>query len=199
LDLGGVTVRDSGVKDQRTQLKVNSTDLVRQTSEAGIGPITRPNAQSVFAGWTRSATFGYNAKVLLQQSGMLDVAEVRTSMAGRGELLDDVVFNVGLQFYMMQDYHRAGACLEKTVELGIRGADLRLKLGVCYRKAGKWKKAAEAFRALAKVAPKDIDQLIDSSAREYRQGNREYGRKSLECLIGISDEFDGKINKILKE
>ncbi|HHZ90172.1 TPA: tetratricopeptide repeat protein [Candidatus Poribacteria bacterium] len=199
LDLGGVTVRDSGVKDQRTQLKVNSTDLVRQTSEAGIGPITRPNAQSVFAGWTRSATFGYNAKVLLQQSGMLDVAEVRTSMAGRGELLDDVVFNVGLQFYMMQDYHRAGACLEKTVELGIRGADLCLKLGVCYRKAGKWTKAAEAFRALAKVAPKDIDQLIDSSAREYRQGNREYGRKSLECLIGISDEFDGKINKILKE
>jgi len=60
-------------------------------------------------------------------------------------------------------------------------------------------RATAAFRELAKVAPEDVGILIDSSAREYRQGNREYGRKSLECLIGVSDQFDGKINRLLEE
>lgn len=199
LDLGGVAVRTFDEKVLTATPKVSSVDLARRASEAGIGPFTRPNAKSVFASWTRSETFGYNAKVLLQQSGLLDVAEVRTSMAGRGELLDDVVFNVGLQFYMVQDYHRAGACLEKTVELGVQKAELYLKLGVCYRKIGQWEKATDMFRELAEVDPKDIGRLIDSSVREYRQGDREYGRKSLECLIGISDGYDGRINKILEE
>jgi len=200
LDLGGVAdIGSSDMKDLRTQSKVSSVDLIRQNSETGIGPLTRPDAQSAFASWTKSAIFGYNAKVLLQQSGLLDVAEVKSSMAGKGELLDDVVFNIGLQFYMTQDYHRAGTCLEKTVELGIREAELYLKLGVCYRKVGKWGRATAAFRELAKVAPEDVGILIDSSAGEYRQGNREYGRKSLECLIGVSDQFDGKINRLLEE
>ena len=100
---------------------------------------------------------------------------------------------------MVQDYYRAGACFEKTVELGIRESELYLKLGVCYRKVEEWGKATEAFRELAKVAPEDIGRLIDSSLREYRQGNREYGRKSLECLFGISEQFDGRINELLKE
>ena len=199
LDLGGITVGLSNVRELRAQSKVSPVDLIRQNSETGIGPLTRLDAQSTFDSWTKSETFGYNAKVLLQQSGMLDVAEVRNSMNGRGELLDDVVFNVGLRFYMVQDYYQAGACFEKTVELGIRESELYLKLGVCYRKVEEWGKATEAFRELAKVAPEDIGRLIDSSLREYRQGNREYGRKSLECLIGISEQFDGRINELLKE
>ena len=120
------------------------------------------NPRAEFESWDTSPTFGYNPLRLLTASGLLEGPDVRASMAGDGALLNDVIYNLGLVYYMSEDYKRAGACLEKAVDLGVRDADLPnlyLNLGICYKEIAEWDKAKEMFRQLASVDLKAIERF----------------------------------------
>jgi tetratricopeptide (TPR) repeat protein len=193
--LGGTVVTE---QTMNPEVPIQRTDLEsqrRQTSEAGIGPLSRPNASTELASWKSSPIFKYNAKRLLRESGMLEVGEVRESLASDGVLLDDVVMSLGQQFYMIGDYLRAGACLEKTVALGIQKPEVYLKLGVCYKKAGAWDLARRTFVDLARIDLNTIHSLVDNAASQLRS-DPVYAQKSLEILVGISTQTDRAIQQI---
>jgi len=121
--------------------------------------------------------------------------EVRDSLIGNGVLLDDVVMNLGQRFFMIGDHLKAGACLEKTVALGIQKSDVYLQLGVCYKKAEAWDLARQTFAELAKVDPAAIRSLIDDAASKL-DSQPAYARKSLQVLVGISRSIDLAIQQI---
>ena len=193
--LGGVTVTEQTMTPEAPIQRTDTESQRRQTSEAGIGPLSRPNASAELASWKSSPIFKHNAKQLLQESGMLEVGEVRESLASDGVLLDDVVMSLGQQFYMMDDYFRAGACLEKTVALGIQKPEVYLKLGVCYKQAGAWDLARQAFVDLARIDLNAIHSLVNNAASKLRS-DPVYAQKSLEILVGISTQTDRAIQQI---
>ena len=194
--LGGITKEGKQKVILDAPLQMTDADsLRRQTSEAGVGPLSRPNAQIEINSWQNSTVFKHNARTLLEESGMLEVGEVRDSLIGNGVLLDDVVMNLGQRFFMIGDYLKAGACLEKTVALGIQKSDVYLQLGVCYKKAKAWNLARQTFAELAKVDPAAIRSLIDDAASKL-DSQPAYARKSLQVLVGISRSIDLAIQQI---
>ena len=194
--LGGITKEGKQKVILDAPLQMTDADsLRRQTSEAGVGPLSRPNAQIEINSWQNSTVFKHNARTLLEESGMLEVGEVRDSLIGNGVLLDDVVMNLGQRFFMIGDYLKAGACLEKTVALGIQKSDVYLQLGVCYKKAEAWDLARQTFAELAKVDPAAIRSLIDDAASKL-DSQPAYARKSLQVLVGISRSIDLAIQQI---
>ena len=159
------------------------------------------NPRSEFESWDTSPTFGYNPRRLLTASGLLEGPDVRASMAGDGALLNDVIYNLGLVYYMSEDYKRAGACLEKAVDLGVRDVDLPnlyLNLGICYKEIAEWDKAKQMFRQLSSVSMKAIERLIAAAERELHLENNLEAAKLLEGLLGISDRFDSQISQTLR-
>ena len=159
------------------------------------------NPREEVESWVASPTFGYNPRRLLTASGLLDGPDVRASMAADGDLLNDVIYNLGLMYYMSEDYKRAGACLEKAVDLGVRDIDLPnlyLNLGICYKEMAAWDKTKKMFRQLALVDMNAIERLIAAGESELRLGNHLDGAKLLESLLGISDRFDSHIAKTLR-
>ena len=194
--LGGMVENDPEPIPDAPIQKTNTDSLRRQVSEAGVGPLSRPDASEKLALWQTSPIFKHNAKILLEQSGMLEVGEVRQSLMSDGVLLDDVVMNLGQQFYMMGDYFKAGACLEQTVALGIRKPEVYMQLGVCYKKAKAWDLARRTFGQLAEIDPTSIQSLIDDATRKLNS-EPDYARKSLQNLLGISKSTDLKIQQIL--
>ena len=196
--LGGITAKGNQKVMSDAPLQMTDADsgsLRRQTSEAGVGPLSRPNAQIEINSWKSSTVFKHNARTLLEESGMLEVGEVRDSLIGNGVLLDDVVMNLGQRFFMIGDHLKAGACLEKTVALGIQKSDVYLQLGVCYKKAKAWDLAGQTFAKLAKVDPAAIQSLIDDAASKL-DSQPAYARKSLQVLVGISRSTDLVIQQI---
>ena len=194
--LGGITKEGKQKVILDAPLQMTDADsLRRQTSEAGVGPLSRPNAQIEINSWQNSTVFKHNARTLLEESGMLEVGEVRDSLIGNGVLLDDVVMNLGQRFFMIGDHLKAGACLEKTVALGIQKSDVYLQLGVCYKKAKAWNLARQTFAKLAKVDPAAIRSLINDAASKL-DSQPVYARKSLEVLVGISRSIDLAIQQI---
>ena len=163
-----------------------------------VGPKTRPDASAELARWGTSPTFGYNPRHLLATSGLLEGEEMQATLAGDGALLDDAVYNMGLMFYMSEDYKRAGACLERAVGLGVRDANLYLKLGICYKKVGAGDKAKGTFRQLALIDMHAIEKLITLGEQEIEKKNYRAGIKSLKILQGISDEYDSHISQALR-
>jgi len=162
-----------------------------------VGPKARPDARAELARWGVSPTFGYNPRNLLMEGGLLEGEEMQESLAGDGALLDDAIYNLGLMFYMSEDYKRAGTCLEKAEALGIRESNLYLKLGVCYKKVGARDKAKQAFRQLAAFAPEAIEPLIINGEQELAKGNYRKAIESLEILLGISERYDKRISEDL--
>ena len=159
------------------------------------------NPRAEVESWDTSPTFGYNPRRLLTASGLLEGSDVRASMAGDGALLNDVIYNLGLVYYMSEDYKRAGACLEKAVDLGVRDVDLPnlyLNLGICYKEIAEWDKAKQMFRQLSSVSMKAIERLIAAGERELHLGNNLEAAKLLESLLGISDRFDSRISQTLR-
>ncbi|MBI1929931.1 tetratricopeptide repeat protein, partial [Candidatus Poribacteria bacterium] len=114
--MGGV------VTTQGEEAIPNSEDESTQLRQ--VGPKARPDARAELARWGVSPTFGYNPRNLLMEGGLLEGEEMQESLAGGGALLDDAIYNLGLMFYMSEDYKRAGTCLEKAAELGIRESNL---------------------------------------------------------------------------
>lgn len=166
-----------------------------------VKPKTSLNPRAELVSWVTSPTFGYNPRRLLTASGLLEGPDVRASMAGDGALLNDVIYNLGLMYYMSEDYKRAGACLEKAVVLGVRDADLPdiyLNLGICYKKMAAWDKTKEMFRQLASVDMNATERLIAAGESELRIGNYLDGAKLLESLLGISDRYDSRISQALR-
>lgn len=196
--LGGIVENDPEPISDAPIQKTNTDSLRRQVSEAGVGPLSRPDASEKLAIWQTSPIFKHNAKILLEQSGMLEVGEVRQSLMSDGVLLDDVVMNLGQQFYMMGDYLKAGACLEQTVALGIRKPEVYMQLGVCYKKAKAWDLARRTFDQLAEIDPTSIQSLIVDATRKLNS-EPDYARKSLQILLGISKSTDLKIQQILPD
>ena len=193
--LGGEIVAERTMTPEAPIQRTDTESRRRQTSEAGIGPLSRPNASAELASWKSSLTFKHNAQQLLRESGMLEVGEVRESLASDGVLLDDVVMSLGQQFYMVGDYLRAGACLEKTVALGIQKPEVYLKLGVCYKKAGAWDLARQTFVDLARIDLNTIHSLVNDAESKLRS-DPVYAQKSLEILVGISTQTDRAIRQI---
>ena len=177
----------------------NEDETPTQTRKVEPKISLKPRAE--VESWDASPTFGYNPRQLLTASGLLEGPDVRASMAGDGALLNDVIYNLGLVYYMSEDYKRAGACLEKAVDLGVRDADLPnlyLNLGICYKEIAEWDKAKEMFRQLASVDMKAIERLIAAGERELHIGNNLEAAKLLESLLGISDRFDSHISQTLR-
>ena len=165
-----------------------------------LGAQSRPNARATLESWTTSPTFGYNPRDLLVDRdgrGLFGGMEVEESLAGDGALLDDAVYSMGLMYYMQEDYKRAGACLEKVVELGVKGSNAYLKLGVCYRKVGKSEKAKGMFKKAVKSDPDSIYNLILESRSHISQKNYDEAVTSLEVLLGISPDEDGRIYNLM--
>ena len=196
---GGVTRTETPAASALESLPHNKDETPSQTIQ--VKPKTYPNPRAEFASWVASPTFGYNPRRLLTASGLLEGPDVRASMAGDGALLDDVIYNLGLMYYMSEDYKRAGACLEKAADLGVRDADranLYLNLGICYKKMAAWDKAKEMFRQLASVDMNAIERLIVAGESELQIGNYPDGAKLLESLLGISDRYDSRISQSLR-
>ena len=85
--LGGIVENDPEPISDAPIQKTNTDSLRRQVSEAGVGPLSRPDASEKLAIWQTSPIFNHNAKILLEQSGMLEVGEVRQSLDLRRLLL----------------------------------------------------------------------------------------------------------------
>ncbi|MBM3239649.1 tetratricopeptide repeat protein [Candidatus Poribacteria bacterium] len=165
-----------------------------------IGPKARPDARAELARWTISPTFGYNPRELLMgESGnsLFGGIELEESLNSDGALLDDAVYNMGLMYYMIEDYKKAGACLEKAVEIGVKSADAYLRLGVCYREVGSVEKAKETFKTVAKIAPNVMENLLMDSENQAANGNYEKAINSLEMILGISETIDKQIYPLL--
>ncbi len=163
-----------------------------------VGPPTRPNARQLLYEWQPSDVFGYNVReLLLGGEGMFGGEELQESLAGNGSLLDDAVYNMGLMFYMTQEYRKAGAALEKALELGIREANLYLRLGICYREVGEIKKAQAMFRELNQIDPGAVDRLIEEADRYRAEGRTADAQKRYESLRNISPDRDKQIERRL--
>lgn len=162
-----------------------------------VGPKTRPNASRELTRWSVSAIFGYHPRQLLRESGLLDGEEMQESLAENGALLDDAVYNIGIMFYMSEDYKRAGTCLEKAVDLGIHEPNLYLKLGVCYQKIGAKDKAKQTFRQLASVDLTAFEKLVVTSEQTLANRNYRAAIESLEILSGVSERHDARIAQAL--
>ena len=165
-----------------------------------VGSKDRPNARAELASWTTSPTFGYNLQELLMGkngNSLFGGIELEESLNSDGALLDDAVYNMGLMYYMLEDYKKAGACLEKAVEIGIKSADAYLRLGVCYREVGSIEKAKETFKTAVKIDPSVIENLIMDSENQAANGNYEKAINSLEMILGISETIDKQIYPLL--
>jgi len=160
---------------------------------------SRPNARAILASWETSPTFGYNPRDLLMNGGIFGGAEVRESLAGGGERFAYAIHSMGVMYYNMEDYKRAGTCLEKSVEFDdflsrpSAKSDAYLKLGVCYRKVGVTSKAKETFQKAVKVYPDSIYNLILESEKHISEKNYAEAIASLQVLLGISPDEDGRI------
>ena len=166
-----------------------------------VEPKASLNPGAEIDSWVASPTFGFNPRCLLTASGLLEGPDVRANMAGDGALLNDVIYNLGLMYYMSEDYKRAGACLEKAVDLEVRDTDrpnLYLNLGICYKEIAAWDKTKEMFRQLASVDMNAIERLIAAGESELQIGNCLDGAKFLESLLGISDQHDSRISHTLR-
>lgn len=164
---------------------------------------SRPNAKALFASWETSPTFGYNPRDLLMDGGVFGGVEVRETLAGDGTLLPYTIHSMGMMYYGMQDYKRAGACLEKSVEFedflarpSVR-SDAYIKLGVCYGKVGVTSKAKEMFKKAVKIYPDAINSLIRGSENYILQKNYDEAVTSLETLLGISPDEDARIYSLI--
>ena len=183
----------------RKPLPQNEDEALTQIRE--VEPKPSQNRRAELKSWVASPTFGYNPRRLLMESGLLEGPDVKASMAGDGALLNDVMYNLGLMYYMSEDYQRAGACLEKALDLGVRGIDLPnlyLNLGICYKEKAAWDKTKETFRKLASVDMNAIERLISAGESEILTGNYLDGAKFLESLLGITDQFDSHISNTLR-
>lgn len=199
--LGGFVVSnaETSAKLPPEPLPNNKNQTLTQIRDAAPKPSL--NRRAEFKSWLASPTFGYNPRRLLKASGLLEGPDVKASMAGDGALLNDVVYNLGLMHYMSEDYKRAGACLEKALDLGVRDIDLPnlyLNLGICYKEVAAWDKTRAMYRRLASVDMNAIRRLIAAGESEILVGNYQDGVKLLECLLGISDQFDSQISKTLR-
>ncbi|MBC8233292.1 tetratricopeptide repeat protein [bacterium] len=165
-----------------------------------VGPKVRPDARAELESWAISPIFGYNPRELLMgPSGntLFGGIELEASLNSDGALLDDAVYSMGLMYYMVEDYKKAGACLEKAVEIGIKSVDAYLKLGVCYREVGSVEKAKETFKTAAKIDPSVMQNLIMDSENQAANGNFEKAINSLEMILGISKTADERIYPLL--
>lgn len=194
-----ISSAETSAKLAREPLPIEEDETPTQIRNAAPRPSL--NRRAEFKSWVASPTFGYNPRRLLMASGLLEGPDVKASMAGDGALLNDVVYNLGLMHYMSEDYKRAGACLEKALDLGVRDIDLPnlyLNLGICYKEVSAWDKTRGMFRKLASVDMNAIERLIAAGESEILVGNYNDGAKLLESLLGISDQFDSHISNTLR-
>jgi len=185
--LGTLTVKNKSTEEQRGKIRE-------------VGPKVRLDARTELNSWTTSPTFGYNPRELLMgedKNTLFGGVELEASLNSDGALLDDAIYNLGLMYYMLGDYKKAGACVEKAVEIGITSADAYLKLGACYREVGSVGKAKEAFETAVKVNPSVIDNLIMDSESQTADGNYEKAINLLEIILGISKTADERIYSLL--
>lgn len=165
-----------------------------------VGPKTRPNARVEFERWKPSPTFGYNPRELLMGrdgNALFGGIELEASLDSDGALLDDALYNMGLMYYMMEDYKRAGACLEKAVEIGIKEADAYLRLGICYREVSALKNAKQMFKKTAELDLDVLANVILDSENRAAKGDYEKAIHSLKLILGISAELDKRIHAVL--
>jgi len=164
---------------------------------------SRPNARAILASWEASPTFGYNPRELLMEGGLFGGSELRENLASGGERFAYAVHSMGVMYYSMQDYKRAGACLEKSVEFDdflsrpSAKSDAYLKLGVCYKKVGVASKAKEMFKKAVEIYPDSIYNLILESESHIAQKNYDEAIALLEILLGISSDEDARIYSLI--
>lgn len=61
--------------------------------------------------------------------------------------------NLGVVYYLMEEWERAVSCFERSVELDPKDSDLRFKLGLCTLMSGEAKVASEQFEITTGVDP----------------------------------------------
>ncbi len=116
------------------------------------GPARRPDAPSEFASWTASPIFGHNPRTLMMAGGGLFGGEdLRYDMSATGANLDDAVLALGLLYYSDGAYDKAGACLAKAEELGVREIQMYTALTVCYLRSGHVSHARATFAEALRV------------------------------------------------
>ena len=165
-----------------------------------IGPPTRPDAQRLLNSWGPSETFGVSVKeLILGGQGVFGGEELQESLAGDGALLDDAVYNLGLMLAMTGEYHKAGACLERSLELGLDEPNLYQQLGICYREVGAKQHARRAFRELHQRDPRSIGRMVEAADRHLSEGHHDVARRHYESLQGITIEHDALIEQRLAQ
>ena len=72
--LGGITKEGKQKVILDAPLQMTDADsLIRQTSEAGVGPLSRPNVQIEINSWQNSTVFKHNARTLLEERNVESV------------------------------------------------------------------------------------------------------------------------------
>lgn len=165
-----------------------------------IGPLTRPNARAELTSWKVSPLFGYNPRDLLFGEGgnLFGGEEVEASLRGDGALLDDALFHLGTLYFQLGDYRRAGACLEKVLQLGVEEPDAALNLAVCYLKENALKEAREAARRAFQLEPTSLSRMITYADSLKEQGDIAGAKAALTLLLGIDPARDETLRTRLR-
>ncbi|MDA1190420.1 MAG: tetratricopeptide repeat protein [Candidatus Poribacteria bacterium] len=187
------------VPGQGVRVNANTMNDARVADGAAarvsFGPLSRPGAWQTLRTFPKSDIFGFSATDMMYETGDLFGGEdLIESLDGNGANLDDAVRQLGMIYYQIGEYGKAGACLEAVVNMGAEEIEMLITLTVCYLKFDAVPQAKETLNRAYKDSDTAVSRMINWA--EFHP-DETTAKKGLEIALGIDPAQDAKIKRVI--
>jgi Flp pilus assembly protein TadD len=202
--LAGRTTRPEG-REPTPPRPPRTNEEARRMDDAppqvAIGPPARPGARAEMASWTASPTFGHNPRVLLlgEGNGLFGGEELEASLRTDGALLDDALLSLGLLYFQMGDYARAGACLERLAQMGVEHSEAFVALAISAIKVGKPDSARDPLSKSVRMEGVNFNRLLSYAQSRLEEGDAATARALLNFMLGLVPDRDEEVRRALEQ